>query len=377
MNEVEQGPGPTEIADPRLRFEVKRAAIWIGMILLAAGVIVLAGPLMLIAGGMVFAVLLDGGTRLLGKVLPIARGWRLAIVILATFAFLGWVFWYAGTALAGQFTELRDAVVVQANRLLDWASASGFFPQHDFSMVSGQVVGSVGRVTSILGSAVGGLAAGVERELHVGLAAAQPDVADEHVGGGGAARRRLGDELLRRRLRRLRRQRDGEDAVAAGAADGADGSERDRHLLPRTGRAADDDRPVALQHGVVAEQRMQGDLRGGGRSGAGHGDDDGEDRGELAHPASVRPRLSCRDALSLPLQGEDRGRDPRRVRRLRSRTLARRRRRRRVRRVRRRAGGQLRAAAGARRRLRGVTRPGPGDQASSTLRMRSVSAATE
>ena len=181
MSDIEQSPGPTEIADPRLRFEVKRAAIWIGMILLAAGVVVLAGPLMLIAGGMVFAVLLDGGTRLLGRVLPIARGWRLGIVILSTFAFLGWVFWYAGTSLAGQFSELRDAVVIQANRLLDWAGASGFFPEADFSMVSGQVVGSVGRVTSLLGSAVGGLAAGL-MILVIGIfVAAEPRLYDRGV----------------------------------------------------------------------------------------------------------------------------------------------------------------------------------------------------
>jgi signal peptidase I len=43
-------------------------------------VIVLAQPIMLIIGGMVFAVILDGGTRLLGRVLPIGRAWRLAIV---------------------------------------------------------------------------------------------------------------------------------------------------------------------------------------------------------------------------------------------------------------------------------------------------------
>ena len=41
---------------------------------------------------MVFAVILDGGARLLGRVLPIGRGWRLMIVTLSGFAFVGWVF---------------------------------------------------------------------------------------------------------------------------------------------------------------------------------------------------------------------------------------------------------------------------------------------
>ena len=43
------------------------------MALLAAGVIVLSQPILLIIGGMVFAVILDGGTRLLGRVLPLGE----------------------------------------------------------------------------------------------------------------------------------------------------------------------------------------------------------------------------------------------------------------------------------------------------------------
>ena len=80
----------------------RKAAVWLGMALLVAGVIVLSQPILLIIGGMVFAVILDGGTRLLGRALPIARGWRLAIVTLAGFAFVGWIFYFAGTTLAGQ-----------------------------------------------------------------------------------------------------------------------------------------------------------------------------------------------------------------------------------------------------------------------------------
>ena len=40
---------------------------------------------------MVFASMLDGGARLLGRVLPIGRGWRLGIVILLAVAFLVWL----------------------------------------------------------------------------------------------------------------------------------------------------------------------------------------------------------------------------------------------------------------------------------------------
>ena len=68
--------------DPLIRRELKKAAVWIGMALAVVAVIVLAQPLLLIFGGVVFAAILDGGTRLLGRVLPIGRGWRLLIISL-------------------------------------------------------------------------------------------------------------------------------------------------------------------------------------------------------------------------------------------------------------------------------------------------------
>ena len=84
-----------------------KAAVWFGMALAIVGVIVLAQPLLLIIGGAIFAVFLDGGARLLGRFLPIPRGWRLLLVLLLGFGFLGWVFWFAGTTIAAQFEALR------------------------------------------------------------------------------------------------------------------------------------------------------------------------------------------------------------------------------------------------------------------------------
>src|SRR4030095_4467224 len=62
-------PGPTAIHDSKIVREVQRGAVWIGMVLAVVGCIVLAQPIMLIIGGLVFAVILDGGTRLLARVL--------------------------------------------------------------------------------------------------------------------------------------------------------------------------------------------------------------------------------------------------------------------------------------------------------------------
>jgi predicted PurR-regulated permease PerM len=150
-------PGPTDIHDSSVIREVKRAAVWIGMILLVVVCIVLAQPIMLIIGGLVFAVVLDGGTRLLGRILPIGRGWRLAIVTLAGFAFIGWTFYYAGTTLAGQAEQLRTVITAQSDRLMAYVRQSGMMPTGDMSRVGSQMMGGVGRLTTALTSAFGAL----------------------------------------------------------------------------------------------------------------------------------------------------------------------------------------------------------------------------
>ena len=153
---VEQ-PGPTEFNDARLIAEAKRAAIWLGMALLIIGAVVLAQPIMLIVGGLVFSVILDGGARLLGRILPIPRGWRLGIVALAGFGFIAWTFYYAGTTLATQAEALRVVITAQANQLLAVAENLGLLPKGAPVDLSAQVLGGVGRLTSAVGSALGAL----------------------------------------------------------------------------------------------------------------------------------------------------------------------------------------------------------------------------
>ncbi len=150
-------PGPTDIHDSSVIRDAKRAAVWIGMVLLVVGCVVLAQPIMLIIGGLVFAVILDGGTRLLGRVLPIGRGWRLAIVTLAGFAFIGWAFYYAGTTLAEQAGALNEVVVSQSERLMAYVQKWGLVPEGNISQISGQLLGGVGRLTTALSTAFGAL----------------------------------------------------------------------------------------------------------------------------------------------------------------------------------------------------------------------------
>jgi len=148
-------PGPTEFRDPLVRREMQKAAVWFGMALLIIGVIVLAQPLLLIVGGMIFAVLLDGGARLLGRWLPIGRGWRLLLVILIGLGVLGWVFYYAGTTIAAQAEALRIVVTAQFQRVMHFASSLGVIPAGQVPRLPSELLGSVGRLTSAVGSAIG------------------------------------------------------------------------------------------------------------------------------------------------------------------------------------------------------------------------------
>jgi predicted PurR-regulated permease PerM len=148
--------GPTELTDPLVRTELKRAAVWIGLVLAVLGVIVLAQPLLLIIGGMVFASMLDGGTRLLGRVLPIGRGWRLTIVSLAAVAFIVATFWIAGVQLGNQAAAFTETVRGQANRILAYAGAHGFgIGTVQVEQLSQQLMGGLGRLTSAVSSAIG------------------------------------------------------------------------------------------------------------------------------------------------------------------------------------------------------------------------------
>jgi predicted PurR-regulated permease PerM len=155
-----QVPGPSEFRDPLIRNEIKRALVWIGLVVAVALIALLAQPILLILGAIVFAAGLDGGTRLLGRVLPIGRGWRLALVLLSIIAFLAWVFISAGNQLVAQAATLQDTILAQIDRVMQWAQAEGL-TESSFNptQILDYAMGSVGRVTAALSSVIGGLTA--------------------------------------------------------------------------------------------------------------------------------------------------------------------------------------------------------------------------
>ena len=151
-------PAPNEMRDPLVRAELKRAGVWFGIAVALALTVLLIQPLMLIFAGLVFASMLDGGARLLGRVLPIGRGWRLAIVCVAALAFLVWTFYFAGSSIAGQAETLRVVIQAQLDRIFGWAQSMGLITRAGGASELGrQLMGSLGRLTSAVGTAIGAI----------------------------------------------------------------------------------------------------------------------------------------------------------------------------------------------------------------------------
>ena len=149
-------PGPNEMRDPIVRAELKRATVWFSLAVGIGLVVLLIQPILIIFGALVFASMLDGGVRLLGRILPIPRGFRLLIVMLLATAFVLGTFYLAGVQIAAQANQLRDTLEVQAHRAIAFLSNMDVLPQRsDLAGLARQALGSVGKVTSAVGTAVG------------------------------------------------------------------------------------------------------------------------------------------------------------------------------------------------------------------------------
>ena len=174
-------PGPAEFRDPLVRRELAKAAVWLGLALVIVGIIVLAQPLLLIIGGAIFAVFLDGGARALGRFLPIPRGWRLLLTILLGFGFIGWVVWFAGTTIAAQFEALRLVVTAQFDKLMQTAAGLGLVPKGPPTNLGSQLLGSVGRLTSAVGSVLGAVTSIIAMIVIGIFLAAEPRLYDRGI----------------------------------------------------------------------------------------------------------------------------------------------------------------------------------------------------
>jgi len=154
--------GPSDIRDGLIRTEAKRATVWIGVAALFALAVYLAQPLLVVFGGIVFAAMIDGGQRLLARVVPLLpRGFRIGLVLLAAVAFLVWLVLFAGNQIASQAAAFPQLVQAEAQRLSDLARAHGLLTRSiDIPALTGkiaeQLAGGVGQFTRAVGGLLGG-----------------------------------------------------------------------------------------------------------------------------------------------------------------------------------------------------------------------------
>jgi len=152
------GASPTRISSPELRFEAWRALTWTTVVGLVVLAVYISQSLLVIFGAMVFASLVDGGARLLGRWLPIGRPWRIALVLLAAVGFLVWLSMFAGAQISEQAAEFPTIVEEQTRTIFSWMREQGFQISMDtVQAMASQAASGFGTVTRALTGLLGGL----------------------------------------------------------------------------------------------------------------------------------------------------------------------------------------------------------------------------
>lgn len=147
---------PTQIDNPEVLREARKAAVWVAVAGLAVLAVYLAPSLLVIFGALVFATMVDGGARLLGRILPIGRGFRVTLVLLLSVAFLAWLVYFAGSQISSQAAQFPALITEQLGRLVTWLRSKGIeISQPDVQNIAGSVMNSVGTVTRAIGGAFG------------------------------------------------------------------------------------------------------------------------------------------------------------------------------------------------------------------------------
>ncbi|WP_327194344.1 AI-2E family transporter [Novosphingobium mangrovi (ex Hu et al. 2023)] len=148
--------GPTDIADPLIRTEARKAFVWIGVLLLFALAIFLSQSLLVIFGGIVFGALLDGGARLMGRVVPLGRTWCVAIVLALALLAVVWIARFAGSQIAVQAAELPATIEGQYYLALDWLRGHGLHVTAvDLRSMAREAMGGMSQVTAVVGGLIG------------------------------------------------------------------------------------------------------------------------------------------------------------------------------------------------------------------------------
>lgn len=156
--DANMGASPTRISNPELRFEAWRAFVWTAVVGIVVLAIYISQSLLVIFGAMVFAAMIDGGSRLLGRVLDIGRGLRIAIVLVGSVAFLIWLGYYAGSQISQQAAEFPAIVSRQLGRLISMLREQGFaISQADVQGLASQLASGAGTLSKAIGGVFGAL----------------------------------------------------------------------------------------------------------------------------------------------------------------------------------------------------------------------------
>ncbi|AXK42136.1 AI-2E family transporter [Erythrobacter aureus] len=158
LQDRDLGTSPSRINDPRIRLEVSRAMVWVAVVGTVALAVWIARPLLVIFGAMVFASMIDGGARLLGRILHIGRSWRVAIVLVGTVGFLLWLGYFAGATISQEAAQLPAIIERQLEELFAWVSSQGIQINQDYLQ---NYLGSIGSGISTVTRALGGILGGV------------------------------------------------------------------------------------------------------------------------------------------------------------------------------------------------------------------------
>lgn len=152
------GPSPTRISSADLRLEIRRAAVWIAMVGLTMLAVYISHSLLVIFGALVFAAMIDGGARLLGRALKIDRLWRVLIVLLGAVAFTVWLVMFAGQQISREAAQFPSIIEAQTSQAIAWLDGQGFqIEMNSVQNLIGQALSGFGTVTRALGGILGGL----------------------------------------------------------------------------------------------------------------------------------------------------------------------------------------------------------------------------
>ena len=178
----EMGSSPTQIDDPVMRREAKKAFVWTLVVGGVALAVYLSQSLLVILGGVILAAMIDGGARLLGRYLHIGRTWRVAIVLLATLAFFTWLAMFAGQQISRQAAEFPALVTAQINELIGWLRGNGLAVEAvELQSVFSNLASGVGTITRAIGGILGGFTTGFLILILGIFIAIEPDIYERGV----------------------------------------------------------------------------------------------------------------------------------------------------------------------------------------------------